>query len=197
MMESKYRALYEASEEHAGTPKALLQSNNDALAQKRLEAAAGLVAKNAGTAGSVLDVGCGHGGLIGFLPGSMSYFGIDPFPWIVEEAKSRYPDRMFAETTLEDMTPFRPFDVVCAIGVISSTPKDGLQLFAKHALRLARRAVVLAYYREGDYDGMFNSYSDQEIEDAFGAAPRDEWKVHLKDDKHTLIALPAGGRYAA
>lgn len=71
----------------------------------------------------VLDVGCGYGGLKGYLDRTVSaftYIGIDQMPEFVTEAKSRYPDdgHTFFYQTDFTAVEFPRVDYVMASGAL-------------------------------------------------------------------------------
>jgi SAM-dependent methyltransferase len=87
----------------------------------------------------ILDLGCGPGELLAYLPGGVSYLGVDISPDYIARAREQYGTR--AEFRVGDATAFDPgddrFDLVLAFGVLHHLDDDqtgGL-------LRAAARAV--------------------------------------------------------
>ncbi len=85
---------------------------------------------------SVLDVGCGYGDLIPYLP-PCDYYGIDIDELVLEEARRRWPDHEFAVTDEP-----RESDVVIAVAALqhSLSPRKTLESW-KSAAR--ERLVVV------------------------------------------------------
>ena len=71
----------------------------------------------------ILDVGCGHGDLRGFLRNHgvpiRRYVGIDPVPEMIEEARRRCPDDEFHCGTVFDVEISERFDAAVAIGIFT------------------------------------------------------------------------------
>jgi len=73
---------------------------------------------------SVLDVGCGHGGLYAYLQrrgyDAVDYTGIDVLPDMVAAARARHPDGTFLNADLlSPETPAGPFDYVLCSGALN------------------------------------------------------------------------------
>lgn len=191
MIDPKYAALYQEAAKDAGTSAALLQPAGDELPARRMKAVMlmtrGMLLENPV---SLLDVGCGHGDLCNYLHKDTVYTGMDMYPHILAEAKERYPEKAFIDFTLEDLNEGRiTWDVVAALGVVSTLPQGGLPLFAAHLRKLAGRAIVITYYPES-YDGMFVKYSDAEIESAFNCNLDDCMIGVVPGDKHRILVIP-------
>ncbi|AEH01631.1 trans-aconitate 2-methyltransferase [Lacinutrix sp. 5H-3-7-4] len=95
----------------------------------------------------ILDIGCGPGYLIDFLPNT-DYTGIDIDANYIKTAKTRYPNDTFYCTAVEDFNLEAPntFDVVIAAGVIHHlTDSQTSRLFelAKKALKPNGRLITL------------------------------------------------------
>ncbi|OIQ17376.1 trans-aconitate 2-methyltransferase [Lacinutrix sp. MedPE-SW] len=95
----------------------------------------------------ILDIGCGPGYLIDFLPDA-DYTGIDIDANYIKTAKERYPNDTFYCTAVEDFNLEAPntFDVVIAAGVIHHlTDAQTSRLFelAKKALKPNGRLITL------------------------------------------------------
>lgn len=88
---------------------------------------------------NILDVGCGYGSLIDFLPPHLGYVGVDLVPEFVSEARRRYPGRTFVHGDVKDVESTQ-FDVVVLAGVLSSVP-DPKQVLSD-ALQMAQNQVV-------------------------------------------------------
>ena len=96
----------------------------------------------------VLDIGCGPGDLITYLPG-VSYVGTDLSKSYIESARRRYGDRgRFLLGRIADLDPAElgEFDVVLAVGVLHHIDEDeALHLFksASDVLAPGGRLVTL------------------------------------------------------
>lgn len=139
MIDPKFAALYQEAAKDAGTSAALLQPAGDDLPARRMQAvmrmAQGMLL---GVPGSLLDVGCGHGDLCNYLQPGTVYTGTDMYPHILAEAKERYPERAFTDICLEELAAGRiTWEVVAALGVVSTLPPGGLPVFAAHLRKLA------------------------------------------------------------
>ncbi len=71
----------------------------------------------------VLDLGCGWGGIIPFLPGGARYIGIEINPEMTSFLRSRYPQHQFYclnldKDPLPDLTAYKPFSSMVMIAVI-------------------------------------------------------------------------------
>ncbi len=87
----------------------------------------------------LLDVGCGFGDLINYLPVNLEYLGVDLLPEFVSEAKRRFPDHNF---TCGDIAGLEigDFDTVVLAGVLSSVPSPRQVL--TNAIGFAKSRVV-------------------------------------------------------
>lgn len=96
----------------------------------------------------VLDIGCGPGEIVSFLPGT-TYTGFDENPSYIRDAQRRFGDRAsFSCERVEQKTlpNAGAYDVVLAFGVLHHLDDDScVSLFqlASHALRPGGRLVTL------------------------------------------------------
>lgn len=90
---------------------------------------------------SVLDVGCGTGDLLRYIPASADYYGIDVSPRAIKVARAAWPGREFACTT-----ELRPADVVfgCAVLQCSHIPPEEM---IRAMWEQARELVVFNCWR--------------------------------------------------
>lgn len=92
---------------------------------------------------SILDVGCGFGGLFGFLKSrglhSKRYLGVDILPEMVMAARQKNPDAEFAVMDILQDDPGR-FDYAVAIGTLNITGED----YSAYVRRFIRRLTEIA-----------------------------------------------------
>lgn len=100
---------------------------------------------------SLLDVGCGYGGLLDFLRAKQiecRYHGIDVVPVQIANAVAAHPDdaRLFNVTSIDDLAPAARFDVVVAIGLLSlptPAPYEVLEALLRKAFVRCRNAAIV------------------------------------------------------
>lgn len=96
----------------------------------------------------VLDIGCGFGDIIEYLP-DVDYMGFDSNRKYINAAKKRYPKRgtfSLQEISREMIGLYTDFDIALAIGVLHHLPDEtALILFelAKWALKPTGRLVTI------------------------------------------------------
>jgi len=105
------------------------------------------------TGDKVLDIGCGPGDMLGFLPG-VDYLGFDVSREYIEAAKSRFGNRgrfLCADVSVASLEQERgQFDLVLATGVLhhlDDERADRMFELARAALRPAGRLIT--------YDGCY------------------------------------------
>lgn len=86
----------------------------------------------------VLDLGCGPGDILQFLP-AVEYVGYDINPAYIERARKRFGQRgaFHCRAVTDDLSVTPPFDVVIAHGVLHHLDDDA----ARTLFRVARRAL--------------------------------------------------------
>lgn len=132
----------------------------------------------------ILDIGCGPGYLIDFLPDA-DYTGIDIDVNYIKTAKERYPNDTFYCTAVEDFNLEAPntFDVVIAAGVIHHlTDSQTSRLFelAKKALKPNGRLITL----DGCYIEKQNPIAKKLLDMDRGKFVRTEEKYIALASKH-------------
>jgi cyclopropane fatty-acyl-phospholipid synthase-like methyltransferase len=100
----------------------------------------------------VLDIGCGPGDLLNFLP-DVFYFGFDQDPFYIESAKKRFGNRgtFYCRAVSRDAFPGDSnFDIIIAMGILHHlNDEEARQLFelAHHLLKPDGRLIT--------YDGCY------------------------------------------
>jgi len=135
---------------------------------------------------SILDVGCGFGGLYKHLIMSQvrnfSYLGIDILPEMVEAAKEKNPTGRFeVRDILTD--PTYPSDYIFCIGALNVKTEGSEGYFRKmleRMIALAKKAVVISFLSEPVYlaDGPYH------VEDAEQVKKELESSYPVKVDIH-------------
>lgn len=95
----------------------------------------------------VLDIGCGPGTMVPYLPGT-DYVGIDSSSEYIERARERYPRARFVCQRVGEYDLVEPdcFDIVLALGVLHHLDDDeALTLFqiARAAMKPGARLITL------------------------------------------------------
>lgn len=108
----------------------------------------------------VLDVGCGTGRLIQFLPKDIEYIGIDNTEYFVSKAK----DERISFYNVMDYDGY--FDTVFALGVLDSAVE--LKPLAEKLMSLGD--MLIATFNEGKCNpkAEFKLHTREEVIDAFG-----------------------------
>lgn len=65
--------------------------------------------------GSVLDLGCGSGRLISYLPPELEYLGVDPSPKLLALAKKAYPQHRFVQGGFSEADKWGQFSAVVSL----------------------------------------------------------------------------------
>lgn len=81
----------------------------------------------------ILDVGCGTGAGVAFLPRDVSYFGIDLSPDYIASAQRQYGERARFQVGDVNSLAFEPveaFDVVTAVGLLHHLDDDEVRRLA-------------------------------------------------------------------
>ena len=92
----------------------------------------------ADSSSAILDLGCGPGTMLDFLPELGSYLGLDSNPRYIETCVRRYgPPRAFQVADIAPAVPLfsARFDIAMAVGVLHHVPDDA-------AVRLLRNAFA-------------------------------------------------------
>lgn len=141
----------------------------------------------------ILDIGCGLGGLWGYLKEKrvkVDYTGVDLFPNVIREARRFYPGANFQVRRILSR-PFRAggFDYSFLSGVFNVRVKDNwryMKAVLSAALRQSRKAVAF---------NLLNAEAGLKEKDRFTAHPKElaafgkslgASRVHLLDNYHHL-----------
>ncbi len=115
----------------------------------------------------VLDIGCGHGELLGHLSGSMNsesvLVGIDEIENSVERAKENYPHLEFLHEKFTDSLSFEgdSFDIVVSVDALECIPNESALLYEVHRVLNHGGKVVFAHW---DWDTqVYNSENKSSI----------------------------------
>jgi SAM-dependent methyltransferase len=94
----------------------------------------------------VIDLGCGTGELLSFLPNGVLYLGVDIDPAYIETARAKFGDR--GEFVRADLTTYRParesYDIAIGYGVLHHLDERQCRVaieVARTALRADGRAI--------------------------------------------------------
>ena len=135
-------------EEHGATPLGVDWHNWQSLAlhYDKMLAVLEPVAGDA-PAPSVLDVGCGFGGLLDhakFRGTALDYTGIDIVPAMIEHGRARHADARFETASIFEFEPGKRFDYVVCNGVLTEKLDTSIMNFDAFARRTIRRMFELA-----------------------------------------------------
>jgi 2-polyprenyl-3-methyl-5-hydroxy-6-metoxy-1,4-benzoquinol methylase len=140
--------------EHGFTPRSLFYTNVE-LHTAKIAQYASLARLLLVDCPKVMDVGCGYGSLVPFLP-PCDYVGIDLVEEFIVEARRRYPGIRFECTALESFT--EAADWVLIPGVMGSVVDPDAMI--DRAWALCRRGLAVDFIDASKYKGTsLNSYN--------------------------------------
>jgi 2-polyprenyl-3-methyl-5-hydroxy-6-metoxy-1,4-benzoquinol methylase len=103
---------------------------------------------------AVLDVGCGIGALVPFIP-PCQYRGIDLVREFLNEAQRLYPDLQFDCLNITDVTEY--YDWVILAGITGTAPMP--EVIIQKAWELARKGIIVDFIDARKYQGQdVNTY---------------------------------------
>lgn len=132
------REAYRERIQRYGTDHRAFFYTDEGLYRRRLERAGQVLAPLIAPHETVLDVGCGDGNLIEYLP-PCAYTGLDVVPEFIERAQARFPGHAFRVGNIMDETAAR--DWVLLVGTTGTTPC--VEDIVRHCWSLAGRGMVL------------------------------------------------------
>ena len=94
---------------------------------------------------SILDLGCGTGRFIEFLPDFVSYTGWDSSPAMRERARREYPQARFLSRPSGER-----YDHIVCIGTFNLTPEPIALAIIYGLIEVARRSVIASLYCGND-----------------------------------------------
>lgn len=160
------------------------------LHKSRLGRAADLLTAVVTPPSKILDMGCGYGALLDYLPKSYEYWGVDANPQLIAKAKDTHPGHKFQQGVLNESAPTEVWaDYVVCLGVACHLKpgKEYLARFATALTALATKGVVVEFQKAEVYKGAFTSHSEEEITAAFGQRLRASNVLH--DPKDSTITV--------
>jgi ubiquinone/menaquinone biosynthesis C-methylase UbiE len=89
-------------------------------------------ARKVSSGNRILDVGCGNGKLLEFLPANIDYLGIDSSKKMIEISASRFPGKKFKTADILELQKLNEtdFDEIFCIAVIHHLPGQDLRIRA-------------------------------------------------------------------
>jgi 2-polyprenyl-3-methyl-5-hydroxy-6-metoxy-1,4-benzoquinol methylase len=96
---------------------------------------------------SLLDVGCGFGGLLDYAKSkgmTLDYSGIDIVPAMITHGQKQHPEANFSAVDIFEFEPKRVFDYVVCNGVLTEKLDVSSLEFDKFVRRMVRRMFELA-----------------------------------------------------
>ena len=120
---SALREHYAATfQEHGPTIRGVDWGTDEARLDLRYEKMAAVIEAGPAEPPSLLDVGCGFGGLLGYLEQHgipVVYTGIDVVPRMVEHARQTFPEASWEVGDIFAFIPEKPFDYVVCNGILT------------------------------------------------------------------------------
>lgn len=113
---------------------------------------------------TLLDVGCGFGALVPYLP-PVSYTGIDIVPEFINEARRRYPSQDFRLTDLSALPTTETYSWVVVLGVTGSVPDPAA--IVSQAWEHAINGLMVDFIDHTLYSGKLHSFDIGDCTRAF------------------------------
>lgn len=137
----------EAFAKHGPTPQGVDWQNWETLALHYDKMLAVLTPSSKKEKVTLLDVGCGWGGLLARARSQgieLDYTGIDLVPEMTAYGRTHFPDAEFITTNILDLVTERKFDYVVANGTLTEKLDVSLAVFDEYARRVIRRMFALS-----------------------------------------------------
>ena len=146
---------------------------NEALHAAKLAHVARILNMEIESTDTVLDVGCGIGDVVPFMP-PCAYRGIDLVPEFVEEARKRYAGLQFDCANVLDLET--SFDWVILLGMMGTVPLP--EELIKKSWSLASKGIIVDFIDVGQYQGYLNAYQLGECTDTLLSLGAQEIKIY-------------------
>lgn len=163
---------------------------------------------------SVLDVGCGIGRLLYFLPEEMDYLGIDSSEPMLERARERFPNRRFVRGDVYNLEVFDRFDTVVALALLIHLPdsKPALEQMWGRAKKCLMFTVKIGAeeevnrhesikmadgsksYFEGGKEIIFHTEDRSEFDEKVDSLPDVDGVEKWNDEEHWVYKVSRTGR---
>lgn len=138
---------------------------------------------------SILDLGCGTGELLFFMPNSAQKIGLDRSPEMLGLAKKRNANAEFIQGTITDYHINQDFDLItCTHDTLNYLLEDG-QL-EEHFLRVAEHLSPKGFYFfdvNTEYNLKYN-FHKKKIKEKLGDLSL-EWTNEYESDKRQIISV--------
>ncbi|QIG51349.1 methyltransferase domain-containing protein [Nordella sp. HKS 07] len=134
-------------EEHGPSPRGVDWHDSESLSFHYDKILAVIDQPFVGRKVSVLDVGCGYGGLLSHARESnidLEYTGLDLVQAMIDHGNSNYPGATFVRSDIFAFQPERSFDYVLANGVLTEKLDLSIREFGAFSRRVIRRMYELA-----------------------------------------------------
>ncbi len=102
--------------------------------------------------GTILEVGCGTGSNLGFIPKHLDITALEPSSGMYKRARRRYPDHTLLNCTLDELPKEKQYDVILLSHVVSVV-KDPSSLLKDVASHLSPTGKVIVMNHFGPKPG--------------------------------------------
>jgi 2-polyprenyl-3-methyl-5-hydroxy-6-metoxy-1,4-benzoquinol methylase len=133
-------------EEHGATVRGVDWGTDDGRLRLRYEKMAAVIEPGPGPEPTLLDVGCGFGGLFEYLRSAgtaVAYTGIDVVAEMVEHAAQAFPEAAFLCCDVFAYAPPNPFDYVVCNGILTQKLDASTAAMDVYAERLIKTMFIL------------------------------------------------------
>lgn len=163
-----YQACFRA---HGATARGVDWRDQE-TAEVRYERMLAVIDPQAAGTPSLLDVGCGYGGLLDYARGrrrAIDYTGIDVVAEMIADAGGRFPDARFVCGDVMTEYAGPSFDYVVCNGVLTQKLDASIREMDAHANRLVRHLFAIA--RRGIVFNMMTSFVNFTAPNLFYKSP--------------------------